>query len=159
MMCGSSTAAAASASWMNRCRIDSSHVSAGGSTLSATHRCSRLSRARKTIAIPPEPIFFSRRYPAITEPGSKPAGKLPPGPGEKSLTMSSGARPRLWYGLDRYPEHGSSVGDDNGLAGHQRALGKTVRHGPGERAVGGPPGGQAPEVVAGVDHARADRRG
>ena len=46
MMCGSSTAAAARDSWMNRSRNDSSADLAGAISFSATCRWSRSSRAR-----------------------------------------------------------------------------------------------------------------
>ena len=72
MMCGSSTAAAARDSRMNRCRNASSAASAGDRIFSATRRPSRSSRARNTTAIPPAPICSSITYPAIREPGVKP---------------------------------------------------------------------------------------
>ena len=72
MMCGSSTAAAARDSRMNRCRDSPSPASAGARTFSATSRCSRSSRARNTTAIPPWPICSSSQYPAIRESAAKP---------------------------------------------------------------------------------------
>ena len=152
MMCGSSTAAAACDSWIEPLPDRLVPRQRRGQHLERDPPVQPLVAGQENHRHTAEPIFFSRRYPAITEPGSKPAGKLPPGR-EKSLTTSSGARPRYGNGLDRYPEHGSSVSDDNGLAGHQRTFCKAVRHGPGDRAVGGPPGDQAAEIVAGVDHA------
>ena len=73
MMCGSSTAAAARDSAMNRRRNAASAASAGARIFSATSRSSRWSRARNTTAIPPAPTCASSRYPASSEPARNPA--------------------------------------------------------------------------------------
>ena len=73
MMCGSSTAAAARDSAMNRRRNAGSAAIAGARIFSATSRPSRSSRARNTTAIPPAPTCASSRYPAISEPARNPA--------------------------------------------------------------------------------------
>jgi hypothetical protein len=71
MICGSSTAAAARDSRMNRVRNASSAASTGARTFSATSRSSRSSRARYTAAMPPRPSSCSSRY----SPTRAPAGQ------------------------------------------------------------------------------------
>ena len=79
MMCGSSTAAAARDSRMNRCRNASSAASAGARIFSATHRPSRSSRARNTTAIPPAPIrSSSHTRPSANPRQSQLANRQPP---------------------------------------------------------------------------------
>src|SRR5213595_3672663 len=59
-MCGCDPLAADSASRKNRIRISSRNARSGGSTLTATRRFRRSSRALKTTPIPPRPISPSR---------------------------------------------------------------------------------------------------
>src|SRR5215470_17069378 len=94
-MCGSSTAAAARDSRMNRCRNPWSMPRADARTFSATIRPSRSSRARNTSAMPPRPICPSRRYPAIREPTPTPVLKPATSPATSSSTRASTARVRL----------------------------------------------------------------
>jgi hypothetical protein len=118
IMCGSSTAAADRDSRTKRRRKASSVASAGERILSATCRCSRSSRARNTTAIPPWPICFSNRYPAIREPAEKPP-KDPPAPGLSSPIMPPGhASPAL---------SSSASADRHGGKGQPAAHGRMTR--------------------------------
>src|ERR1022692_2241800 len=92
MMCGSSTAAAALDSLMNRFLKASSAARAGDSTFSATRRSSRSSTALKTTAIPPAPIRSSSRYPATSDPAANLASSPPAPPEKASLNVSPSAR-------------------------------------------------------------------
>jgi hypothetical protein len=76
MICGSSIAAAALDSLMNRCRNESSAACAGAKIFSATRRPSRSSRALYTTAIPPWPIRSSIMYPPTRDPGLRPTPVL-----------------------------------------------------------------------------------
>src|SRR5580692_4044499 len=99
MMCGSSTAAAARDSAMNRRRNAGSDARPGARIFSATGRPSRSSRARKTTAMPPAPTCASSRYPATTEPGRNQAScagrsslNFPPQPPPRCPVRSGGYR-------------------------------------------------------------------
>ena len=83
MMCGSSTAAAALASRMNRCLKLVSSPSDGAMIFSATCRPSRSSTARNTNAMPPRPSCSSMRYPAMLLPTPKSAPM--PSPSDDAL--------------------------------------------------------------------------
>src|ERR1019366_2429422 len=97
MMCGSSTAAGALDSRMNRCRNPASAASAGARTFSAAGLPRRSSRARNTTAIPPWPIWLSSRYPAIRKPAptlTATYGMKPSAPADASFltTPAAGGR-------------------------------------------------------------------
>ena len=77
-MCGCSSAEAARASCTNRARRTGSATSAAGSTLMATSRSRRASRARYTSPIPPTPIVSTISYGPSLRPATDGASQPEP---------------------------------------------------------------------------------
>src|SRR5580704_7106019 len=147
MMCGSSTAAAARDSAMNRRRNSGlDDARAGERIFNATGRPRRSSRARNTTANPPRPTCCSRRYPASTEPArnsvscaAKSSLNAPPpkrldyrseSAGERGLRLGG----RLLIGTELRPQGAEGAGglaaggeraDRGALHGHALDLGQS----------------------------------